>query len=236
MKYIKSILKKEALKQCNPVGMPLDPNSPLEPNPEGIVRSCSNSFARLLGELQFIANATRPNIAYAVNRLVSYTANPSLQHVGALKHILWYLAGMKTYEIIYKALPKQPSSFFGYADALYRNMDDCRLISGYVFLARNGAITWSLRKQVSITLSSTKAEYVSLSKAGQEAYWLRSLYTKLSLLHEDILTMIWGNNKGSIAIAKNPQFLKTIQAHSVKTRSIKGPLSHRGPRGLQWED
>src|SRR5437879_1804342 len=68
-KYIKTILKKEGLEQCNPVGMPLDPNSPLEPNPEGNVKSCSNSFARLLGELQFIANAMRPDIAYTVNRL-----------------------------------------------------------------------------------------------------------------------------------------------------------------------
>jgi len=66
-KYIKSILKKEGLEQANPVAMPLDPNSPLKPNPEGNVRNRSNSFARLLGELQFIANATRPDIAYAVN-------------------------------------------------------------------------------------------------------------------------------------------------------------------------
>jgi len=66
-KYIELILKKEGLKQANPVAMPLDPNSPLKPNPEGNVGNCSNSFARLLGELQFIANTTRPNIAYAVN-------------------------------------------------------------------------------------------------------------------------------------------------------------------------
>jgi len=71
-KYIKLILKKEGLKRANPVAMPLDPNSPLEPNPEGNVRNCSNSFARLLGELQFIANMTRPDIAYAVNRLALY--------------------------------------------------------------------------------------------------------------------------------------------------------------------
>jgi hypothetical protein len=108
----------------------------------------------------------RPNIAYAVNRLVSYTANPSLPHVGVLKRILWYLAGTKAYGIIHKVLPEQPSFFFGYADASYGNADNHRSISGYVFLARNGAITWSSRKQVSIVLLSTKVEYVGLSKAG----------------------------------------------------------------------
>jgi hypothetical protein len=121
--------------------MPLDPNSPLKPNPEGNVGSHSNSFVRLLEELQFIVNATRPNIAYTVNRLASYTTNPSLQHVAALKRILQYLADMKAYGIIYKVLPEQPSFFFRYADTSYGNTDDCRSISRYIFLAENGAIT-----------------------------------------------------------------------------------------------
>jgi hypothetical protein len=83
-----------------------------------------------------------------------------------LKCILQYLAGTKAYGIVYKALPKQPGFFFGYADASYGNADDRRSISGYVFLAGNGAITWSSRKQVSIVLLSTEVEYISLSKAG----------------------------------------------------------------------
>jgi len=165
-KYIESILKKEGLEHANPVGMPLDPNSPLEPNPEGNKGNHSNSFARLLGELQFIANTTRPDIAYAVNRLVLYTANPSLQHVGALKHILQYLSGTKNHGIVYKALPQEPNFFYGYADASYRNAHDHRSISRYIFLAGNGTITWSLRKQVSIALSLTEAEYAALSEAA----------------------------------------------------------------------
>jgi len=207
-RYIESILKKEGLERANPVGMPLDPNTPLEPNPEGNEGNHSNSFARLLGELQFIANATRPDIAYAVNRLVAYTANPSLQHVGALKRILRYLLGTRDHAIVYKALPQEPDFFYGYADASYGNADNCRSISGYVFLAGNGAITWSSRKQVSIALSSTEAEYVALSKAAQEACWLKSLYGKLGLLQEDILMLIRGDNDRSIAMARNPQFHK----------------------------
>jgi len=105
-------------------------------------------------------------------------------------------------------LPKEPDFFYRYVDASYRNTDNRKSISGYVFLAGNGAITWSSRKQVSITLSSTKAEYVTLSEAAQEACWLKSLYSKLSLLQEDILTLIQGNNNGSIAMARNPQFHK----------------------------
>jgi len=84
----------------NAVSTPLDPNIMLMPNPEGNDGDRSNSFASLLGELQYIANATCPDIAYVVNRLASYTANPSLQHHTALKWILRYLAGTKTVMIL----------------------------------------------------------------------------------------------------------------------------------------
>ena len=76
--YINSILAKEGLERCNAVSTLLDPNITLEANPEGNIGDRSNSYARLLGELQYIANATRLDITYTVNRLVAYTANPSL--------------------------------------------------------------------------------------------------------------------------------------------------------------
>jgi len=87
-RYIELILCKEGHEHCNSVSTPLDPNVQLVPNPDGEIGNCSNSFARLLGELQYVANVTRPNISYVVNRLASYTANPSLQHTTALKHVL----------------------------------------------------------------------------------------------------------------------------------------------------
>ena len=61
-KYIESILKKEGLEQANPVAMPMDLNAPLVPNPEGNEGNGSNSFARLLGELQYIATVTQKTV------------------------------------------------------------------------------------------------------------------------------------------------------------------------------
>ena len=109
---------------ANPVGMPLDPNIILEPNPDRNTGDCSNSYARLIGELQFIANATRPNIAYMMSRLSSYTINPTLQHMSALKCVLRYLSGTRSYGITYNSVLGHPNYFFGYADAAFANTDD----------------------------------------------------------------------------------------------------------------
>jgi len=74
-KYIKNLLRKEKMAEANLVSMPLDPN------------------------IQYLANTTRPDISYAVNKLGSYTANLSLEHYRSLKRILRYLAGTKDFGI-----------------------------------------------------------------------------------------------------------------------------------------
>jgi hypothetical protein len=65
--YVESILECEGLSEINSLVTPLDPNIKLVPNPNGNEGNQSNSFARLLGELQFLANSTRPDIAFTMN-------------------------------------------------------------------------------------------------------------------------------------------------------------------------
>jgi hypothetical protein len=149
--------------------MPLDPNIKLVVNPDGNELNQSNSYACLLGELQFIANLTCPDISFAVNRLGVFTANPSLQHHSVLKRVLRYLVGMKTLGITYRKTEdnnRLKCLFYGYVDASHTSEEDMKSITGYVFLVGGGAVTWESKKQTIITLSTTEAEYIALSEAG----------------------------------------------------------------------
>jgi len=103
-----------------------------------------------------------------MNWLAAYTANPSLQHVTAVKQILRYLAGTKNLGITYSKTSNNPNNniFHGFADAAFANHDDHKSTSGYIFLAAGGAITWKSKKQMTIALSTTQAEYVALSDSG----------------------------------------------------------------------
>jgi hypothetical protein len=101
-KYIENLLHKEKMAEASPVGMQLDPNIKIGPNPIHNEPNWSNFYTKLLGELQYIANTTHPDISYAVNKLASYTANPSLEHYRTLKQILRYLAGTKDFGITYQ--------------------------------------------------------------------------------------------------------------------------------------
>ena len=163
--YLESILQKEGMDQANPISMLLEHNAKFKPNLDGNVGSHSNSYTRLMGELQFIANATRPDIAYAVSKLSSYTANPSMQHVTMLKRVLQYLSGTRLYRITYHNILGHPNQFFGYADASFTNADDLKSTTGYVFKMSRGAITWYSKKQTVTALLTMKAEYIALSEA-----------------------------------------------------------------------
>jgi hypothetical protein len=227
-KYIEAILRRENMEASNPVSTPLDSNIKIGPNPEGKNGDRSNSFARLLGELQFLANATRPDIAHAINRLAAYTANPSLQHQGALKRILRYLAGTKSYGITYtnpqESANDNPNIISGYADAAFANQDDCKSTSGYVFLASGGAITWRSKKLTMVAQSSTEAEYVALAEAAREASWLRNLFEELGF-PQTHPTIIRGDNNGSIAMARNPQFHQRSKHIEIRWHFIRDLIS-----------
>ena len=126
-KYIENLLRKENMQDVNPTTIPMDPNIKLAPNLDNNEFNHRNSYAKLLGCLQFISNSTQPDISYAVNKLATYTANPGLQHHGAIKQILRYLAGMKTLGITYHNTPDETDAnnlFHGYADAAFANTNN----------------------------------------------------------------------------------------------------------------
>jgi hypothetical protein len=85
-----------------------------------------------------------------VNRLAAYTANPGLQHHGAIKWILRYLASTKTLGITYKKSPDETGTdnlFHGYADAAYANANDLKSTTGYVFLAGGEPLHGNLKNK-----------------------------------------------------------------------------------------
>ena len=62
------------MQDINPVKTPMDSNLKLKPG-EPEAENGNNNYASLIGSLMYAAVATRPDIAYVINRLASFTAN-----------------------------------------------------------------------------------------------------------------------------------------------------------------
>ena len=48
-------------------------------------------YLSAIGALMYLANCTRPNIAFSVNLLAGYNSAPTKRHWNGVKHILRYL-------------------------------------------------------------------------------------------------------------------------------------------------
>ena len=90
--YIDSLLNKFGLENANPVTTPLDPNVNLDDNEmeeDSNIQDnqASHSYATLIGSLMYLALGTRPDIAYAINRLAQSTQEPKPKHWTAIKRV-----------------------------------------------------------------------------------------------------------------------------------------------------
>jgi len=88
--FIDSLLNKFGLENANPVMTPLDPNVNLdndetENNSNNHNEEISHTYATLIGSLMYLALGTRPDIAYAVNKLAQFTQQPKPKHWTAVK-------------------------------------------------------------------------------------------------------------------------------------------------------
>jgi len=68
-----------------------------------------------------------------------------------------------------------------------------------------GAVGRKSKKQTSVALSSTEAEYMALTQTTKEAMWIKHLLTELGELKEGHIC-INADNPSCIALAKNPEF------------------------------
>jgi hypothetical protein len=227
-KYIETILIKHGLQSSNSVGMPLDPAIiVLEKEDTDQDGNRSNGYASLIGSLMYLAVAMRPDLAYTIQRLSSFTANPGLKHWIAVKRVLRYLAGTRNLGIKYqgdKVPDKTQIRFIGWTDADFANDPRDRIsISGYVFKLGNGAITWSSKKQNAVSLSSTEAEYTAMAHATREAVWLRNLFEEL-YLPQSLPTILYGDNMSALAIARDPQYHARSKHFDIKNHYIRNKI------------
>ena len=66
-------------------------------------------------------------------------------------------------------------------------------------------ITWSAKKQLTVSRSSTEAKYCALAFASADLCWLRVLLKDLGIyLHDP--PILWCDNVSALAIASNPVF------------------------------
>eukprot|EP00253_Pinus_taeda_P020266 PITA_20266 len=82
---------------------------------------------------------------------------------------------------------------------------DQKSTSGGIFNLGSAAVSWYNRKQRSVALNSTEAEYMDASQATYEAIWMQKILVDLFDRRMDP-TVIYCNNQSCIKLFENPVF------------------------------
>ena len=169
----------------------------------------SGPYPQLIGALLWAAQCTLPDISFAVNRLSQFLRDPSESHWQAACRILHYLISTKDLRLRLGG----SLTCAGYSDSDWaEDRHNRRSTSAYTFRLGDGAISWKSRKQATVSLSSTEAEYKAMLDACKEGLWLRYVLSELKLQPKAAIPL-HVDNAGAEALAKNPE-------HHSRTKNI----------------
>jgi hypothetical protein len=87
-------------------------------------------------------------------------------------------------------------------------------------------VSWCSRKQSSVALSTTEAEYIALSVAVREAVWLHKLLTDL-FDHEMDPTIIHCDNQSCVKLSENPVFHDRSKHIEIKYHYIRDMVQRK---------
>lgn len=134
-------------------------------------------YRSLVGELQYLT-MTRPDLACPVQQACLHMHNPQDEHLALVKRILRYVRGTTT--LGFQLLASPSTEVIAYSDADWAGCPDTRRsTSGYCVYIGDSLISWSSKRQPTVSRSSAEAEYRAVANAVAECCWLKQLLGEL---------------------------------------------------------
>ncbi|CAH2097011.1 unnamed protein product [Euphydryas editha] len=191
--YLRNILSEYNMLDCKTLSLPIDKNFNFHilkrENSESVF--IENKCRRLIGRLMYAAMGTRPDICAVVNILSRYQNSASTLLYKILLNILRYLKGTLDLCLIYYR-DSNVDEIIGYVDSDWGGCNDRKSTTGCIFKVFGSSVMWFSKKQATVSLSSTEAEFIALCSATSEACWLKDI---LFIFGFDIKIVIFEDNQ-----------------------------------------
>lgn len=138
--------------------------------------------------------------------------DPCNNHLALLKRILRYIRGTSSHGLKLHRLPS--TEIRTYSDADWAGSPDTRRsTSGYCIYFGDSLISWSSKRQPTVSRSSAEAEYRAVANAVAECRWLRQLLSELGV-NVPQATVVYCDNISAVYMSQNP-------VHHHRTKHIE---------------
>ncbi|MCO5574501.1 hypothetical protein L7F22_028286 [Adiantum nelumboides] len=176
--YALDMLSKYCMADCNPISMPLDQNVKLKAD-EGLVLEDVTMYRKIVGSLIYLT-ISRPDLSYLVGLESQFMQLPRKPHLDVVRRTLRYVSATLDYALFYEASTELQLSGFTDVDCV-GSVCDRRSTNDFMFSLGSAIITWSSKKQPTVTLSSTEAKYRGAAMTTCEVAWLELLLGDLGI-------------------------------------------------------
>ncbi|CAL1403910.1 unnamed protein product [Linum trigynum] len=199
-KFVLDVLARFGMSDARPAPTPLSATAKLA-LVDGTPPADITLYKQAVGSLQYLL-CTRPDIAFAVNKLSQFMHAPTQLHWQHVKRLFRYLLGTSTYGLRLTSAVNPTITAFADSDWAGDPTDRTSTMA-YLIYYGNNLISWKSKKQRSVARSSTEAEYRALAHATSEILWIRNL---LSELHQPLSSSptLHCDNLGAVHFSANP--------------------------------
>ncbi|KAE8187009.1 hypothetical protein CF336_g6746, partial [Tilletia laevis] len=227
-RYADEVLERFGMDKCKHAKTPMEAKNQLRQAKEGDTRCDRALYLAIVGCLAYLAQGTRPDLAFLVSALGKFNADPTEEHLSAAWRGLRYLRGSSATRLTFGG--STATEIVGFVDSDWAaDKDDRRSTSGFVFTMNGGAVSWGARKQGAVALSTAEAEYIAAGVAGREAMLLKGALTAAGQHCGTI--KIHCDNQAAIKLVKSPGSHHNrskhidIVHHWVREQSGKGAFA-----------
>ncbi|XP_051205815.1 uncharacterized mitochondrial protein AtMg00810-like [Lolium perenne] len=199
-KYAHELLDRAGMLNCKPAATPVDTKAKLSAT-DGISASDASSYRSIIGALQYLT-MTRPKLQYAVQQVCLHMHAPRDSHWTVVKRILRYIH--RTLGLGLSLHAGTTMDIVAYSGADWAGCPNTRRsMSGYCVYLGLSLISWSSKRQPTVSRSSVEAEYRAMANAVAEVSWLRQLLGELPC-PIDKATMVYCDNVSAVYLSANP--------------------------------
>ncbi len=239
--FIRDFVIEGGLTECNANVIHMKAGSAIEmTEPEDYEETDLHMYKRLVGKLMNLASETRPDIAFVVGQLSKHNVDPKKDHLQAAKRVVRYLRRIMKMGLIFgqesnNRLPRDlsPYGVIGFVESNFaEDPKDRKSVMNYCFFLNGVLVSWCSKKQKTISISTTEAEYIALGHTAREVIWIRRFINEMKLEVVEGLTL-HGDNKMSIALTKHVESQYCTKHIDVQHHYIQ-ELVNEGELTVKW--
>jgi len=209
------------MNDCKEIGTPMETKLTLLKDEQRTTKL----YRELIGCLMYLVTHSRPDILYVVIFLSRTQSKPSDTHWMYLKRILRYLKGTSSICLTFSRI--EYNILVGFFNADFAgDLEDRRSTTGYIFKVLGSSVSWCSRKQTTVALSTTEAEYVALSAAVSECLWIRGLLSEMGVILKESTT-IFEDNQSTISLVKEPRKHQRLKHIDIKYNFIRESIENK---------